>query len=95
MPDALFFLRHHLDPIANPKDFSALIGTTYEPGQYAVLVRGTNDIARESMNIGGLWTDDGELTGQTLHEAKREAILYLILLEPALEEALRVALELR
>ena len=95
IPDALFFLRHHLDPIANPKDFSILVGTTYEPGQYAVLTRGTDKIARQTMNIGGLWSDNAELTGKDLHEARREVLIYLILLEPGLEEAIRTAIELR
>lgn len=95
IPDALFFLRHHLDPIANPTDFSILVGTTYDPGQYAVLTRGTGQIARQTMNIGGLWSDDTELTGKELHEARREVLIYLILLEPGLEEAIRTAIELR
>ena len=29
--DALFFLRHKLDPVANPEDFSMLIGNMYNP----------------------------------------------------------------
>ena len=89
--DALYFLRHHLDPIGNPRDFSLLIGNTYEPGQYAILLKGTSQTARQSGNIGGLWSDSPELSGRVLHEAKREVVLYLALLEPALEEGIRAA----
>ncbi|MFT5682532.1 MAG: hypothetical protein ACI8RZ_003450 [Myxococcota bacterium] len=88
LADALFVLRAHLDPVANPGDYRALVGTTYEPGQYAVLTRGTGEGARDPLNIGALWTDDGELTGYALHEARREVLLYLILLEPGLEAAI-------
>ena len=93
--EALFFLRHHLDPIGSPDDFYALVGRTYEPGQYAVLVRGGSKKSQESINIGGLWTDKDELSGKSFHEAKRELIIYLALLEPGFDEALQVALELR
>ena len=93
--DALYFLRYKLDPIGNPKDFSLLIGNTFEPGQYAILLKGTSDLAQQSGNIGGLWSDQPELTGRVLHEAKREVVLYLILLEPALEEAIRAAIALQ
>lgn len=88
LADALFVLRAHLDPVANPGDYRALVGTTYEPGQYAVLTRGTGEGAQDPLNIGALWTDDGELTGYALHEARREVLLYLILLEPGLAEAI-------
>ena len=91
--DALFFMRYLLDPIGNPRDFSLLVGNTYEPGQYAILMKGTSQLARQSANIGGLWSDEPELTGRVLHEAQREVILYLALLDPAFEEALRAAKE--
>ena len=93
--DALYFLRYKLDPIGNPQDFSLLIGNTFEPGQYAILLKGTSELAQQSGNIGGLWSDQPELTGRVLHEAKREVVLYLILLEPALEEAIRAAIALQ
>lgn len=89
--DALFFLRHKLDPVANPEDFSILVGSVYNPGQFAVLIKGTSEVAQQSMNIGGLWTDEPVLTGRELHEARRETILYLALLEPTLGEAIAVA----
>lgn len=94
LSDALFFLRHHLDPVANPGDFRALVGTTYEPGQYAVLTRGTTRWAREPLNIGGLWSDEPPLAGGALHEARREVILYLALLEPGMDEAIDAVREL-
>ena len=93
--DALYFLRYKLDPVGNPKDFSLLIGNTFEPGQYAILLKGTSELAQQSGNIGGLWSDQPELTGRVLHEARREVVLYLILLEPALEEAIRAAIALQ
>ena len=93
--ESLFFLRHHIDPIGTPDDFYAMIGRTYEPGQYAVLTRGGSDNAQKPLNIGGLWTDKDELSGKAFHEAKRELLLYLILLEPGFNEALQVVLELR
>ena len=89
--DALFFLRHKLDPVANPEDFSILIGNMYNPGQFAVLTKGMSKVAQQDMNIGGLWTDEPVLTGRELHEARRESILYLALLEPALGEAIVTA----
>ena len=93
--DALFFLRYQLDPIGNPRDFSLLVGNTFEPGQYAILLKGTSKLARQSNNIGGLWSDEPELTGRVLHEAQREVIVYLALLEPSLEEAIRVAMDIK
>ena len=54
-----------------------------------------SEIARQSMNIGGLWTDKEEKkTGRALHRARLEAILYLLLLEDGLDEALKAALSL-
>ena len=94
MADALFFLRHRLDPIANPGDFRALVGTTYEPGQYAVLQRGLDDTTRAPLDIGGLWQDRSERGGHTFFDAKREVLLLLALLEPEFPQALAAAREL-
>jgi hypothetical protein len=91
--ESLFFLRHKLDPIGNPQDFSALVGNTYEPGQYAVLTRGTGKLAQQSLHFGGLWSDGAESAGQKLHEARREVLLYFVLLEPATSEALRLSMQ--
>lgn len=90
MADALFFLRHRLDPIANPGDFRALVGTTYEPGQYAVLQRGLDDAARTPLDIGGLWQDDNG-AGHVFFDARREVLLLMALLEPELPRALEAA----
>lgn len=94
LADAVFFLRNRLDPIGNPGDFRALVGTIYDPGQYSVLTRGSSDWARAPLNIGGLWSDEPQLEGGALHEARREVLLYLILLEPALAESIAAAGEL-
>ena len=91
LADAVFFLRNRLDPIGNPGDFRALVGSIYDPGQYAVLTRGSSDWARAPLNIGGLWSDEPQLEGGALHEARREVLLYLILLEPSLAEAIAAA----
>jgi len=91
LADAVFFLRNRLDPVGNPGDFRALVGTIYDPGQYAVLTRGSSDWARAPLNIGGLWSDEPPVEGGALHEARREVLLFLILLEPALEEAIGAA----
>ena len=94
LADAVFFLRNRLDPVGNPGDFRALVGTIYDPGQYSVLTRGSSDWARAPLNIGGLWSDEPTVEGGALHEARREVLLYLILLEPALVEAIDTAIKL-
>ncbi len=94
LADALFFLRHRLDPVANPGDFRALAGSVYEQGQYAILTRGTGDVAGENLNIGALWSEAPGIQAHELHEARREVILFLALLEPGLEEAVAAALPL-
>ena len=43
------------------------------------------------LNIGGLWSDEPQLEGGALHEARREVLLYLILLEPGLAPAIKTA----
>lgn len=89
--DALFLLRHRLDPVANPGDFRELVGTTYEPGQYAVLTRGTGELSLGQADIGALWSDRPGLEGRELHNARREVLVYLLLLEPGLDEAITAA----
>ena len=91
LADAVFFLRNRLDPVGNPGDFRALVGTIYDPGQYAVLTRGASDWARAPLNIGALWSDEPPVEGAALHEARREVLLYLALLEPSLKEAVQAA----
>jgi hypothetical protein len=90
--DALFLLRHRLDPVGHPGDFRALVGTIYDPGQFAVLTRGATDASMKPLDIGGLWADDGSgLQGHPLHEAKREVLLFLALLEPGFDQAIGAA----
>lgn len=91
LADAVFFLRNRLDPIGNPGDFRALVGSIYDPGQYSVLTRGNSEWARAHLNIGALWSDEPPIEGGALHEARREVLLYLILLEPGLTDALSAA----
>jgi len=91
LADAVFFLRNRLDPVGNPGDFRALVGSIYDPGQYAVLTRGNSDWARAPLNIGALWSDEPSVEGGALHEARREVLLYLILLEPGLDSAIAAA----
>ena len=87
--DGLFVLRSHLDPVGTPGDFRALVGTTYDPGQYAVLTRGTGASAADQLNIAGLWSDDADQNSPVFHQARREVLLYLALIDPALGEALQ------
>jgi len=91
LTDSLFFLRTSLDPVGNPGNFLSLVGSTYDPGQYAVLTRGTGAAAIEPLNIGALWSENPELGENELHEAKREVLLFLALMEPGLKEALVAA----
>jgi len=89
--DALFLLRHRLDPLAQPGDFEAIVGTLYDPGQYGVLIRGADAPARAPLDIGALWSDSPGLDGHALHSARREVLLFLLLLEPGLDEAVVAA----
>ncbi len=96
MADATFLLRHRLDPYANPGDFTALVGTVYNVGEFGALTRPTFDPNEDHLNIGGLWsTDAASREAAFFPDARREAILYMVLLEPALPEAIAAARELR
>lgn len=92
--DLLFVLRRDLDPSANPGDFRALVGTLFSAGEPTLLLRGDFDPDRKPLNLGGLWTEQAEqdLTAPVLHEARRELLLYLLLQEPALPEAIDAAI---
>ncbi len=90
--DAIFALRHRLDPYANPGDFNALVGTVYVAGAFGSLSRTTFDPNEDHLNIGGLWSENPEkLTGPHFQNARRDVILYMLLLEPAFGEALTAA----
>lgn len=91
LADSLFLLRHRLDPIGDPGDFEALVGAPYQAGDVAVLARGALRDASQPWDIGGLWSDAAAADpkrAEALPEARRELLLYLLLLEPGLEEAL-------
>jgi len=97
LTDSLFFLRHRLDPYANPGDFQALVGTVFVAGDWGTLTRGSEGFQaeRDHLNIGGLWSESAmaELEGPVFNDARREIVLYMILLEPALGEAIDAARE--
>lgn len=87
--DAIFALRHRLDPWANPGDFHELVGTVYVAGEFGTLTRSTYDPGEDHLNIGGLWSPEPEkLAGPYFQDARRDVILYMLLLEPAFAEAL-------
>ena len=87
--DAIFALRHRLDPWANPGDFHELVGSVYVAGEFGTLTRPTYTADEDNLNIGGLWSPEPEkLTGPYFQDARREVILYMLLLEPALPGAL-------
>lgn len=91
--DALFLLRHRLDPYANPGDFKALVGSVYVAGEFGTLSKTTFDPGEDHLNIGGLWSEKPEtLTGPFFPDARREVLLYMVLLEPTLPEAVGAAL---
>ncbi|MDP2306896.1 MAG: hypothetical protein Q8P18_12805 [Pseudomonadota bacterium] len=94
--DATFLLRHRLDPYANPGDFRALIGTIYYAGDFGMLSKPTFNPDEDHLNIGGLWSEEpAELAGAHFPNARREVVLYMVLLEPALPTALEAATRLR
>lgn len=90
--DAVFALRHRLDPYANAGDFNSLIGTVYVAGDYGRLTQPTFDPAEDHLNIGGLWSPAPEkLAGPYFQDARRDVVLYMLLIEPALPEAIAAA----
>jgi len=95
LTDSVFFLRHRLDPYANPGDFKILVGSIYVRGKWGTLTRGSAsfDPDRDHLNLGGLWSESAldELDGPVFNDARREILLYMILLEPALPEAVDAA----
>jgi len=93
-PDVVFVLRRDLDMASNPGDFKSLVGSQFSVGDPTLLLRGDFDSERKILNIGGLWSDAvvEDLRAPVLHEARRELLLYLLLQEPALPEAVDAAL---
>lgn len=93
LSDALFLLRHRLDPYANPGDFKSLVGSVYVAGEFGTLSKTTFDAGEDHLNIGGLWSEKPEtLTGPFFPDARREVLLYMVLLEPTLPEAIQAEL---
>ena len=90
--DSLFFLRHRLDPYANPGDFQSLIGTIFVAGDWGTLTRGAESFQpdRDHLNLGGLWSETARenLEGPVFNDIRRESVLYMILMEPAMSEAI-------
>lgn len=87
--DAIWLLRNRLDPYANPGDFNTIVGPVYVAGQFGTLSRTTFDPNEDHLNIAGLWSEKPtELAGPHFPDARREVILYMVALEPALPEAL-------
>lgn len=94
--DATFLLRQRLDPYANPGDFTTLVGPVYVAGQFGALSKPTFDPNEDHLNIGGLWSPEPEkLTGPQYPSARREVLLYMVLLEPSLPEAVAAELTRR
>jgi hypothetical protein len=95
-PELIFALRHQLDMAANSGDFKVMVGSLYSVGDPTLLLRGDFEPTREHLDIGSLWADEdkSELSGPVLHQARRELLLYLLLQEPALPDAVRAALQL-
>ena len=93
LSDALIFLRHRLDPYANPGDFNALVGTLFTPGDYATLTRGSFDADQDQWDLAGLWVEaeDRDPGRPWFADLRRELLIYLVLLEPALPDALEIA----
>lgn len=96
-PDMVFALRHQLDLAASAGDFRAMVGSLYSVGDPTLLLRGDYEATREHLDIAGLWADDAqaELSGPVLHQARRELLLYLLLQEPALPDAVHAAIQAR
>ena len=73
--DAIYiFCGTNSTPLETQKDFSLLIGNTFEPGQYAILLKGTSELAQQSGNIGGLWSDQqNSLDGFYMRQKERSS----------------------
>jgi len=94
LTDASFFLRHRLDPYANAGDFRTLIGSIYVAGEWGTLQKGSWDRDKYRLNLAALWTDQAieDLQGPVFNQHRRALVLYMILLEPQVPEAVQGAL---
>lgn len=94
--DAIFLLRHRLDPYANPGDFNALVGPIWVAGEFGSLSRTTFDPNEDHLNIAGLWSEKPTgVAGPHFPNLRREVVLYMVCLEPALPEAIDAELAVR
>lgn len=94
--DAVFLLRHRLDPYANPGDFNALIGPVWVAGEFGSLTKTTFDPNEDHLNIAGLWSEKPTgVAGPHFPNLRREVVLYMVCLEPALPEAIAAELAVR
>jgi len=68
---------------------------TVRVGDPTLVLRGDRQPGRRPLDIGGLWTDEAseDIQAPILHEARRELLLYLLLQEDALSEAVAAARE--
>ena len=96
-PDLIFVLRRDLDLAATPGDFHAMVGSLFSAGDPTLLLRGDFSTERKPLNLGGLWSDaaEDELAAPVLHEARKELLLYLLLLEPTIPDAIEAAIAAR
>ncbi len=91
LAEGLFVLRRQLDPVGTPGDWDALVGPSYEVGAPALLLRGTRQGMDDPLDLGALWATDPRPGETALPEARREAILLLVLRQPGLDEAIAAA----
>lgn len=91
LAEGLFALRRRLDPLGAPGDWEALVGSGFEPGAAALLLRGSSAGLEDPQDLGALWGASSDPGERALPEARREAILFLLLLEPGLDEAIAAA----
>lgn len=90
--EGLFALRRRLDPVGTPGDWDALVGPTFEVGAPGLLLRGSTQGIADPLDLGALWGEPAGMEGAAaLPEARREAVLYLVLLQPGLDQAIEAA----
>ena len=91
---SLFFLRHQVDPLTNPGTYLAVIGPTWNAGDFTSLIR--NQAPPEHLDIGGLWgIEAGRDQGPNYGNVKRGVILFWILSEPVLAHTIDEYLSVR
>lgn len=90
LAEGIFALRRQLDPVGTPGDWDTLVGPGYEASAGALMLRGTSRDLSNPLDLGALWSD--AIPGERgLPEARREAILLMVLRQPGLDEAIAAA----